>query len=155
LVDIENQGPLKCRERLLQSSLECSIVRDDKANQSRPRPSVPQLLRPGYGPILTLTREWRAGVDKGENWKATVPTGNSLKKTCRNLDSTKRGIAIRDTTNSAAIAMVTGKANRRAEDLREILATIERDGSQTLSETAAALNNRGIATPRGGRWYRP
>ncbi len=55
--------------------------------------------------------------------------------------------------NSAACAAQRGRANARANDLADVLADLEIGGFSTLREQADELNQRGIKTPRGGRWH--
>jgi DNA invertase Pin-like site-specific DNA recombinase len=55
--------------------------------------------------------------------------------------------------NSAAVATIIEGADRRAEDLRDVLADIEAGGARSLAAIAAELNEREIEAPRGGRWY--
>jgi DNA invertase Pin-like site-specific DNA recombinase len=45
------------------------------------------------------------------------------------------------------------KANDRAKDLIEVLADLEKDGFVSANAQARELNNRGIVTPRGGKWH--
>src|SRR4051794_25035414 len=49
-------------------------------------------------------------------------------------------------------AATKAKAAARAVDLEPILAEIKAAGASSLREIAAALNARGIATARGGKW---
>jgi DNA invertase Pin-like site-specific DNA recombinase len=44
------------------------------------------------------------------------------------------------------------RARERAVDLAPIIAELQADGVTSLHGLAAALNDRGIPTPRGGRW---
>jgi DNA invertase Pin-like site-specific DNA recombinase len=55
--------------------------------------------------------------------------------------------------NSAAVATIREIADRRADDLRDVLADIVESGAVSLAEIAAKLNAREIEAPRGGRWY--
>lgn len=55
--------------------------------------------------------------------------------------------------NRAAVATIVEGADRRAEDLREVLADIEAGGARSLAAVAKELNEREIEAPRGGRWY--
>jgi hypothetical protein len=50
----------------------------------------------------------------------------------------------------------TARANKRAADLAPIIAELQASGITSKQGIAAALNERGIQTPRGsGRWYHP
>jgi DNA invertase Pin-like site-specific DNA recombinase len=60
--------------------------------------------------------------------------------------------AVADKGRAAFITVRQGKAGRRAADLVPILANIRASGATSLRQIAAALNERGIATPRGGAW---
>jgi hypothetical protein len=55
--------------------------------------------------------------------------------------------------NSAAVATIKEITDRRADDLRDVLADIVESGAVSLAEIAAKLNAREIEAPRGGRWY--
>lgn len=55
--------------------------------------------------------------------------------------------------NTAAVATIIEGADRRAADLREVLADVEASGARSLATIAAELNEREIEAPRGGRWY--
>lgn len=54
----------------------------------------------------------------------------------------------------ARVGMETAKANaqRRAENLREVLTEVLAEGATSYSAVARALNERHIATPRGNAW---
>ncbi len=52
-----------------------------------------------------------------------------------------------------AIASIKEAANHHAANVRPIIREIQRSGITSLHQIAAALNARGIATPRGGQWY--
>jgi DNA invertase Pin-like site-specific DNA recombinase len=51
-----------------------------------------------------------------------------------------------------AAAAVKAKASRRAADLRPYLATLQAEGTTTLSGLAEKLNQQGIKTARAGKW---
>lgn len=55
--------------------------------------------------------------------------------------------------NVAALAAVKANAASRAEDYAPILADIRANGATSLPAIARELNERGIVTPRGGRWH--
>ena len=53
----------------------------------------------------------------------------------------------------AGRAAVMANATARAENIMPIVEAIRSSGVSTLARIAEALNNRGIATPRGGQWH--
>lgn len=55
--------------------------------------------------------------------------------------------------NAAALRAVKANAASRAVDYGAILADIRGTGATSLSAMARELNERGIVTPRGGRWH--
>jgi DNA invertase Pin-like site-specific DNA recombinase len=55
--------------------------------------------------------------------------------------------------NGAAVAAITSQASARADGLRETVRAIQADGVTSLGGIAAALTERGILTPRGGKWH--
>lgn len=55
--------------------------------------------------------------------------------------------------NDAATKAVRENAQRRAENLKEIIADIQAAGITSANGIARELANRGILTPRGGRWH--
>lgn len=54
---------------------------------------------------------------------------------------------------TAALAVITGDANQRAEGLRKTISDLRADGIDTLAGIAEALNKGKIVTARGGRWH--
>jgi len=52
-----------------------------------------------------------------------------------------------------AVATIEANAERFAANVLPIIREVQRAGAGTLREVADALNARGIATARGGRWY--
>jgi len=52
-----------------------------------------------------------------------------------------------------AVATIEANAERFAANVLPIILEVQRAGAGTLREVADALNARGIATARGGRWY--
>lgn len=53
----------------------------------------------------------------------------------------------------AAIAAVSANATFRADQLRPVIQRLQAGGVASLGGLAAALNEEGILTPRGGRWH--
>ncbi|NYH95533.1 recombinase family protein [Novosphingobium marinum] len=55
--------------------------------------------------------------------------------------------------NVAAVETVKANADERASDLAPVVADIRAGGATSLPAIARELNERGIVTPRGGKWY--
>ncbi len=64
--------------------------------------------------------------------------------------SRMKDIAAKGRKASAAVRQKT--AAKRNEDLLPVIEEIRKNGSTSLRQIAAELNNRGITTPRGGLW---
>lgn len=58
------------------------------------------------------------------------------------------------TGNSASLAEIQARADDRAHDLRPIVEDLRRQGMESLGKLSEALNDRGLLTPRGGRWHK-
>lgn len=52
-----------------------------------------------------------------------------------------------------AVAAIKAEADRAASNVLPIIAEIQKSGAKTLRAIAEALNARGVATPRDGRWH--
>ena len=52
-----------------------------------------------------------------------------------------------------AVAAIKSEADRAAGNVLPIIAEIQKSGATTLRAIAEALNARGVATPRSGRWH--
>jgi Recombinase len=55
--------------------------------------------------------------------------------------------------NLAAIRGSGGEADRFAGTVLPIIKQVKKAGATTLQQIADALNDRGVATARGGSWY--
>lgn len=55
--------------------------------------------------------------------------------------------------NLAALEAVKAGAAKRAADYAPVIADIQANGATSLPALARELNERGIVTPRGGRWH--
>jgi DNA invertase Pin-like site-specific DNA recombinase len=60
-------------------------------------------------------------------------------------------LTVRDRGNAASVAVRGGKADKRAADLAPMMRDLQAGGA-SLRQMAAALNERGIPTARGGTW---
>ena len=58
-----------------------------------------------------------------------------------------------DEARGHAAAALKSEADRAAGNVLPIIADIQKSGVITLRAIAEALNARGVATPRGGRWH--
>lgn len=56
--------------------------------------------------------------------------------------------------NKASLARIRAKADRHAENLKPVVEALRGDGLVSLGALAMALYERGMLTPRGGRWHR-
>jgi DNA-binding MarR family transcriptional regulator len=52
-----------------------------------------------------------------------------------------------------AVKAIKERADQRAANVLPIIREVRRAGATSLHQIAAALNLRGIPTPRGGQWY--
>lgn len=60
--------------------------------------------------------------------------------------------AIASQGQTASIQVRAAKASKRASDLRPMIESIRTAGATSLHQIAAALNEKGIPTARGGEW---
>lgn len=56
--------------------------------------------------------------------------------------------------NRAAVTVIKEKADLHAASLKPDIESLKAEGVTSLGALAAALNKRGILTPRGGRWHK-
>lgn len=56
--------------------------------------------------------------------------------------------------NTASLKAIRNKADRHANRIAPIIAALRDEGFNSLGAMADQLNERGILTPRGGRWYK-
>lgn len=56
--------------------------------------------------------------------------------------------------NMAAVQAIKGKADSHAMDLKPVIEALGQEGMTSLGAIAAALNDRGMKTPRGGQWHK-
>ena len=58
-----------------------------------------------------------------------------------------------EAARAEAVKATKANANRNAVAILPVVRQMQDAGARTLREVAEALNVRGIATPRGGKWY--
>jgi len=56
--------------------------------------------------------------------------------------------------NHAGLRAIQTKADQHAANLAPVIDTLRAEGATSLGAMAKALNERGMLTPRGGRWHR-
>jgi DNA invertase Pin-like site-specific DNA recombinase len=56
--------------------------------------------------------------------------------------------------NSASLRVISAKADRHARNLMPIIEALRSEGISSLSSIAHKLNEQGMLTPRGRRWYK-
>lgn len=56
--------------------------------------------------------------------------------------------------NAASIDAIQSKADQHAQDLAPVVDSLRSDGVTSLGVLAEHLNDRGMLTPRGGRWHK-
>ncbi len=56
--------------------------------------------------------------------------------------------------NVAAVQTIKSKADSHAMDLKPVIEALGQEGITSLGAIAAALNDRGMKTPRGGQWHK-
>ena len=55
--------------------------------------------------------------------------------------------------NAAAVTALKTQADAHASELRPVIDSLRGEGMDTLGQLRDALNDRGMLTPRGGRWH--
>jgi hypothetical protein len=63
------------------------------------------------------------------------------------------GLTGKQVGNREAVAAIKRSAQERAEILKGIVAEMQDHGYNGVRVMAVELNNRGILTPRGGKWH--
>ena len=56
--------------------------------------------------------------------------------------------------NTAGLQAIKVKADSHARNLRPVIEALRSEGVSSLGAVAAALNERGMLTPRGGLWHK-
>ena len=95
--------------------------------------------------ISRRTREALQAAKRGSATRAPVKLGNpngaaALRKAAQG--------------NTAGLEVIKTKADRHARNLKPVIEALKSEGVSSLGGVAAALNERGMLTPRGGRWHK-
>jgi len=56
--------------------------------------------------------------------------------------------------NAASVAVIRSVADSHAKNLQPVIQALAAEGKTSLGAVAEALNQRGMLTPRGGRWHK-
>ena len=56
--------------------------------------------------------------------------------------------------NTASLRVIKEEASQHAENLRPVVEALHSEGVTSLGRIAEALNDRGMLTPRCGRWHK-
>jgi DNA invertase Pin-like site-specific DNA recombinase len=56
--------------------------------------------------------------------------------------------------NAASVAAIRSAADSHAKNLQPVISALTAEGTTSLGAVAEALNDRGMLTPRGGRWHK-
>lgn len=56
--------------------------------------------------------------------------------------------------NAAAVRSIKHLADRHAQNLAPVVHSLQSEGKRSLGSIADALNERGMLTPRGAKWYK-
>jgi len=56
--------------------------------------------------------------------------------------------------NAASVRVIRAHADDHARNLQPVIEALAGEGTASLGAVAAALNERGMLTPRGGRWHK-
>lgn len=56
--------------------------------------------------------------------------------------------------NTAALSIIKARADSRAANLKPVIEALKAEQVESLGAIAAALNDRGMLTPRGGQWHK-
>jgi DNA invertase Pin-like site-specific DNA recombinase len=56
--------------------------------------------------------------------------------------------------NSASLRVISAKANYHARNLQPVIVALHSEGITSLASIANQLNERGMLTPRGGKWHK-
>jgi DNA invertase Pin-like site-specific DNA recombinase len=79
-------------------------------------------------------------------------TGQKKHPDVKRLGNPNGAKHLRHYGNAQGVAAIVANANRRAADLAATIGTIKSEGVTSANGIAQALNERSIATPRGGKW---
>jgi hypothetical protein len=96
-----------------------------------------------------LAREAASLVARGEQPVRLLEDGTTRPLRLGNPNGAN---CLRGLGNRAAVTVVKREAQDRAEEFREVLYDVDPAGAMSARGLAIALNQRGLRSPRGGRW---
>lgn len=88
--------------------------------------------------------------------KRTKEALQAAKKRGKVLGNPNGAKALREAAmgNGAAVKVIKNRADNHAKDLRPVIDSLAAENITSLGAIAAALNDRGMQTPRGGQWHK-
>lgn len=109
---------------------------------------MPQANELTVGIMALVAEEERKAISKRTKEALAAAKARGVKLGCPN--GAKH---LRQYGNAAGVKAVKAKATEHAESLRKVIEDIRTAGITSLNGMAEELNQRRIATPRGGKWY--
>jgi DNA invertase Pin-like site-specific DNA recombinase len=116
---------------------------------------LPQIPPGATGRFLLTQMASVAELERGlisERTKAALAAAKARGTKLGNPNGA-RALRGKQTGNKEAVAAVRANAQRRADDLKGIVEDIRAGGGRSARALAAALNDRGVLTPRGAKWH--
>lgn len=128
----------------------------DKAKVEFVAADMPQANRLTVGIMALIAEQEREAISRRTREALAAYKQRQRKdRTLRPLGNPNGARALRKARkgNRAALAAVRAKADAHAAELRPVIDELRAEGIASLEAIAAALNQRGMQTPRGARWY--
>ncbi len=88
-----------------------------------------------------------------EKERALISQRTTAALTAAKIRGARLGNPHIEAARAKAIETTKASAEKNAANVLPIIQQVQASGARTLREVADALNARGIATPRGGKWY--
>jgi DNA invertase Pin-like site-specific DNA recombinase len=122
-----------------------------KAFEQRQRIKVITLDNLSGDDMKALVDSFVGSMERALISRRTKAALSALKSTGKRLGG-YRGVPPKDYAQKLGAASVAARATQRAVDIAEVIAEIDPAGAMSLASIASALNDRGVATARGGQW---